>query len=385
MLLGCGSLGMATARLLGKDRAVRRVIAADWDPRRAAAAAEASGDKAVAAELDCLDDSSLLPALEDVALVINTIRLPISRAIPLIRGVMEAGASYADASSDPEVLQAIFDSEYLDALAGYRAVSAVPGLGASPGLTNALTSYLAQRLERVDEARFFLVDDLRRRSFRQWRERLSDFGSTALVWRDDDWSYVEPLAERWEIAFPPPQSRVYYSTVGLGPVTLPTSIGSLKHVSSHRGFADPDMLDVVANLVLYGFGNDEPVDTSVGSLSPAEFAATLFSQSLGGWSTGPLLYSRFGAGEFAGPPVRQAQVAGMQRGRKTRFTMTYYFPGEDDEDNVAATLAVGARMLLTREIHSPGVHAPESLDPAPFLWDMERRGVEIQLRKTYED
>ena len=385
LLLGCGSLGMAAACLLGRDRAFQQVITADQDSQRAAAAAELCGSKAEAVQLDCLDDGSLRQALEDVALVINTVRLALPEAISLIRSVLEGGVSYADASSDPEVLQAIFDSEYLGALAGYRAVSAVPGLGASPGLTNALTSYLGQRLERVDEASFLMVDDLRRSSFRHWRERLSDFSASALVWRDSDWSYVEPLSEWSEIAFPPPQGSVFASTVSLGPVTLPGSIGTLAHVSSHRGFSDPAMLDVVRNLVLYGFGSDVPVETAAGSLSPAEFAATLFSRSQGGWAPGSLLDSAFGSGEFNGPMVRQAQVAGMLRGRKTRFTMTYHFPGEEDVENVAATLATGARMLITREVPAPGVHPPESLDPAPFLWDMERRGVEIRLTKAYED
>ena len=78
-------------------------------------------------------------------------------------------------------------------------------------------------------------------------------------------------------------------------------------------------------------------------------------------------------------------VRGQLYGHTTRFTMTWVFPEAKDADNIAGPLAVGGRMLLTREVPAPGVHAPESLDPAPFLWDMERRGVEIQLTKTVED
>ena len=92
-----------------------------------------------------------------------------------------------------------------------------------------------------------------------------------------------------------------------------------------------------------------------------------------------------GLGASGGPPLRLAKVSGLLRGKKTHFTMSYHFPGEEDADNVAATLVIGARMLLTRELPAPGVHAPEALDPAPFLWNMERRGVEIQLTKSVED
>ncbi len=385
LLLGCGSVGMAAARYLGVDRAFQRVIVADRDSQRAAAAAEVCGSKAVSAQLDCFNDDTLERVLEDVALVINTIRIPLSAALPLLRSVMEAGVSYVDASSDPEALQAIFDSEYLEALAGYRAVGVVPGLGASPGLTNALASYLGQRLERIDTASFYLVDDLRRRSLRQWRDRLSQFGGPALVWQNSEWRHVSPLTECSDVALPPPMGSVSCCTVGLGPVTLPSSIASLTHVSSHRGFADPAMLDIIRNLVFYGFGSEDPVETPIGSLSPAEFAASLYSGPREAWAGGPASDSLFRSELTQGSPVRQTQVAGMLRGRKTRFTMTYYFPGEQDSDNIAATLAIGARMLLTREIPAPGVHPPEALDPAPFLWDMERRGVEIQLAKSFDD
>ena len=379
-------MGVAAARRIRDDRAFQKVIAVDRDIRWATLAAEECGSKATPAQLDTSDDGSFDQMLSDVDLVVNTIRMPLPQALPLMRGVMEAGASYVDASSDPEALQAIFDSEYLNALAGYRAVSAVPGMGASPGLTNALTSYLSQRLDRVDEASFYLVDDLRRRSDRQWRARLTEFGATALVWRDSEWQHVMPLSENTEVSFPAPLGRVYCTTVGMGPVTLPSNIASLADLSNHRGFSDPAILNIVRNLVAYGFGSDDPVVTTAGDLSPIEFASELFSRSRDVWTGDHAAAAAlFGNGDFADPVVRQTQVAGILGGRKTRFTMTYYFPGEEEADNIAAPLVVGAKMLLTREIPAPGVHPPESLDPAPFLWDMERRGVEIQLSKAFED
>ena len=386
LLLGCGAVGTAAARHMGEDRAFRRVIVADLDLGRAAAAAEICGVKADATKLDCFDDNSLRQVLGDVALVVNTIRMSASKALPLIRDVLEAGVSYVDATADTEAIQAVYDSEYLDSLAGYRAVSAISGLGASPGLTNALTSYLGQRLEQVDDASFYLLDDLRRRGHREWKDRLLDFAATALVWRKGDWREISPMTEVSEIPLPHSMGQVLCCTVGLGPVTLPTSVVSLRNVSSHRGFVDPDMLEMVRNLIAYGFAGDEPIETEAGPVSPVEFASTLLS-TRGDWPAGQWLPPGilFGKEIPPGALVRQAQVAGVLNGRKTRFTMTYYFPGEGDADNTAATLVLGGRILLTREISAPGVHTPESLDPAPFLWDMERRGVEIQLVKSFDD
>ena len=385
LLLGCGTLGQSVARQLGKDRAFRRVIAADRHPLRAAAATEICGEKAEGVQLDWLDEGSLSRVVADVSLVINTARSTLPETIALVRNILEAGVSYADACADTEILQAMFDSDYIDALAGYRAVGAIPGLGASPGLTNALTAYLGQRLESVDEARFFLLDDLGLRSERQWRERLSDFGSDALVWDDGDWRQLAPMSQSRTAVFPPPVGEVICATTGLAPVTLPSTFGSLTHASSHRGFRDSEVLEAVRVLVSCGLAGQQAVETPVGGISPAEFVAKLFSQPSDVWATGYAAGPRLRPDVPPGPLVRQAQVAGMLRGKKTRFTMTYTFPEERDVDNVAATLATGARMLLTRELPAPGLHAPEALDPAPFLWDMERRGVEIQLAKAIEE
>ena len=385
LLLGCGSLGQSVARRLGEDRAFRRVITADRVPLAASAAAEICGAKAEGIQIDCHDDGSLSRVLDDVSLVISTVRHTLSETITLMRNVLEAGVSYTDAGTDTEILQAIFESEYLDALAGFRAVGAVPGLGASPGLTNALTAYLGQRLDRLDEAKFFLVDDLRLRSERQWRARLEEFGSVAVVWEDSEWRQLEPMSKTVATAFPPPLGEVVCSTTGLGPVTLPVSFGSLAHASSHRGFKDAGVLEIMASLVAFGLAGRQEVETSAGGISPVEFASALFSRRREEWALGYGSGSILWTDEPPRPQVRQAQVAGMLRGRKTRFTMTYSFPDERDVDNVAATLAIGARMLLTREMPAPGLHAPEALDPAPFLWDMERRGVEIQLTKNIED
>ena len=398
LLLGGGAVGRAVAAALGRDRAFERVIVADRCRHRAAAAAERCGGKAVAVRLDCADDAAVAPLLREVSLALNTAELPPEVLLPLIRSVVEAGVSYADANDDPQSLQAVFDSEYLSALAGHRGVSVLPGLGASPGQTNTLARYLSQRLDRIDAARFYQLDDLRLRRPGQWRRRLAAFGAPALVWRDGGWRHVSPMSEWDEPGFPPPWGRVRCCVVGLQPVTLPASMPTVTEVSSHRGFADAGMERVMGDLVRYGLASDQPVDTPTGRISPAVFAAAFFS---GPWAPPllngpPLLNSpvpdmplinmppiNMMDGAAAGLP-RQAQVSGLLRGRATRFTLTWRFPEEQEADSVAAPLAVGARMLLARELPAPGVHPPEALDPAPFLWDMERRGVEIQLSKTVE-
>ena len=376
LLIGCGNVGRAAARLLGNERAFNRVIVADRNRAKAAAAAEACGPKATSVCFDWSDEETLIKALSGVLVVLNTAGPFTTEVLPLMRTVVEAGAFYADVNDDPDSLQMVFDSEYLRGLAEYRAVGVLPGLGASPGQTNVLAHYLGQRLDRVEEVRLYQVDDLRSRAPAEWRRRLTAFGGPALVWREGRWSHVSPMAEAEDVPFPEPWGTVRCRTVGLGPITLPDSLRTLTGASTHYGFWHPEMDLMMQHLVKYGLAGQEPVATSVGDLSPVEFAAALFS--------GPAAARLFDFGTGPARLPRQVQVRGMLWGRPCRFTLTYSFPVGETAEDAASALVVGARMLASRELPAPGVFPPERLDPAPFLWEMERRGVNIQLKKESE-
>ena len=289
LLMGCGVVGRAVASLLGKDRAISRVIAADSSLQKASEASELCAEKGVAVELDFGDDRSLASVLGDVRVAVNTLSLPTDSLIPIIRAVVEAGVSYVDANDDPDSLQAVFDSEYLASLADHRAVGVIPGLGASPGQTNTMAQYLSQRLDRIEEVRVFQVDDLRRNSAEQWRRRLAAFGSPALVWQGGDWSHVEPMSHWEEVSFPPPWGAVRCHIVGVQPVSLPVSMPSLTGVRGYRGFSNEESEEAMVSLVRYGFAGELPVQTTVGDVSPRQTSQQRFFQdpgrrSPGGWA-----------------------------------------------------------------------------------------------------
>ncbi|MCH8893783.1 MAG: hypothetical protein IIB32_09810 [Chloroflexi bacterium] len=62
--------------------------------------------------------------------------------------------------------------------------------------------------------------------------------------------------------------------------------------------------------------------------------------------------------------------------------MTYSFPPGDIALATASCLMVGAGLLVDRALPGPGVFPPEAMDPAPFMWDMESRGVHFKLEDS---
>ena len=158
LLIGCGTVGSATARLLAEDARFTRIIVADREFPRSVGLAEALGDRVTALELDWRQEEQLTAALTGVSVVLNTSG-PFSRdTLSLMRTVVEAGIPYADVNDDLATLQRVFESEYLDSLARHRGVGVLPGLGASPGQTNAVARHMAGRMDVVEQVRFFLVD-----------------------------------------------------------------------------------------------------------------------------------------------------------------------------------------------------------------------------------
>jgi saccharopine dehydrogenase-like NADP-dependent oxidoreductase len=79
---------------------------------------------------------------------------------------------------------------------------------------------------------------------------------------------------------------------------------------------------------------------------------------------------------------RQVKVKGIREGQPTELTMTYSFPPGDIALATASCLVVGAGLLVSRELPGPGVMPPEALDPAPFMWDMESKGVHFKMEDS---
>jgi len=371
LIMGCGTMGTATARLCLEDARFEHVVVADRDLQRAEGLAESLDGSVSAIQLDCCQEDQVARSLSGISVVLNTTG-PFSRdTLSLMRTVVEAGVPYTDINDDVETLQGVFDSEYLDSLAKHRGVGVLPGLGASPGQTNVLSRHLVSRMDVVEEIRFFMVNDATYRIEAVWRHRLALFGQPALLYDDGRWTQTPGMTEFQDVAFQAPWGNIRCYAVGLETVTIPTSFNGLRHASFWRGFSDPATTESLKSLIDAGFASEEPLEVEGVSASPAAMAAMV----LAGTQTGAVLAD-------PGRLPRQVRVKGIKEGRPAELTMTYSFPPGDIALATASCLVVGAGLLVDRELPGPGVYPPEAMDPAPFMWDMESRGVNFRLEDS---
>lgn len=371
LIIGCGTIGSATARLALEDARFEHVVVADKDRQRAERLAGSLEGPATALELDCQQDDQVLRSLTGISVVLNTTG-PFSRdTLSLMRTVIEAGVAYADINDDVETLQSVFESEYLDSLAKHRGVGVLPGLGASPGQTNVLARYLASRMDAVEEVRFFMVNDATYRSEAVWRHRLALFGEPALLYDGGRWTQTPAMSEFQDVGFPAPWGSIRCYTVGLETVSIPQSFSGLRHASLWRGFSDPATTSMLKDLIAAGFASQQPIEVDGVSLTPSAMtAAVLAGTQTEADSSDP------------GRLPRQVRVKGIRDGGPAELTMTYSFPPGDIALATASCLVVGAGLLVNRELPGPGVFPPEDMDPAPFMWDMESRGAHFKLEDS---
>ncbi len=144
---GCGGMGRFAARTAAEFDFVDEVVIADQDLPRAEEFAASLGGKARALPLDASDDRSLDNVLSGCDAVLNTIGPFYRFGVPVLAAAIRNGAHYFDINDDWEPT---LDMLELSGDAERAGVTAIIGLGASPGVSNLLAVRAMAGLDSVE-------------------------------------------------------------------------------------------------------------------------------------------------------------------------------------------------------------------------------------------
>jgi lysine 6-dehydrogenase len=158
LVFGSGLMGPAAAYNLMCDPDVDKVVVADLNPKQLEACAKKLGGAAGANKLatlvhDLSDEAATVKLMQGFDTVLGA--LPHAASIMMIRAAVKAGVPVLDLSrlADQEV--AMLRAEIADLGSGEREALVMLGCGLEPGLTEIVTRYLAEKLDRVDEVHIF--------------------------------------------------------------------------------------------------------------------------------------------------------------------------------------------------------------------------------------
>lgn len=356
VLGGCGDMAKVAINLLNSEQDVAELIIADLNIEKAQKVAAELGPKAKAVKVDAGDPASIIEAVRGCDVALGFIG-PFYMFEKKITGAcIDAGTSYVSIMDDYD---AYLDVITLDEKAQRAGITAICGLGNSPGITNLLAKkgYLS-----MDEPEKIHI---------QWaggsneavgpanvKHVLHIFEGTTLQWLDGKEVRVKTGTNKKLVDFPEPIGKlpVYY-TGHAESVSVPRNLKGLKEVTLHGGVHPP----YIARLATF-FGNLGLTTTPKKRDRVAQLMVPL--ENIGIFSKGGVDKSVFRIDAY---------------GKKNGKPAHHYYTGVGHIADITSIPCVeGALMIARGELKKPGVHAAESaLEPDVFLPRLEKRGITL--------
>lgn len=372
VLGGAGAVCKETTRDLAQFSDFEQIVVADSDIDAVEMLLDDINDSRLEPlEFDAEDYGGMLKLFPDYDVVANG--LPFKYDLPVNRACVEVGVSGLDLSSDDPQF-ALHDQ------AKDKDMIFIPGVGATPGITNMMVARAAGLLDRMDEVEIYFA------AFRCLAPAPGLLATTL-------WEFVPEEAEREEVFFEdgtwhpsPPLSggvRVrFHDQIGEQMVyyvphdesqTLPRSYPSL-HRAAVRGCFPPQVMDLMSGLMRGGFLSSRAIKINGEELPAVEAVRALLwdnpvSRENPVWAYGLVV-----------------EVTGERGGRTIRCTYRSQHPPQESWGgeaayfkNVGIPLSIGAQLIARDEVHARGVLPPERALPVEtFFQELGRRGITVE-------
>ncbi|UCF47806.1 MAG: saccharopine dehydrogenase NADP-binding domain-containing protein, partial [Myxococcales bacterium] len=146
--LGAGGMGLYAAKTAAELDFVDELVVGDLDGGAADVLAARLGPKASGAAVDVQNARAMSELFAGATAILNTVGPFFRLGPPVLRAAIAAGVHYLDINDDWESTEAMLA---LDDDARSAGVTAVIGMGASPGISNMLACLAMRELDDVDE------------------------------------------------------------------------------------------------------------------------------------------------------------------------------------------------------------------------------------------
>jgi saccharopine dehydrogenase (NAD+, L-lysine-forming) len=374
VLGGAGAVCKETTRDLAEYSKYDEIVIADFNLEAATSLVKDIGDRRLTPLFfDAEEYGSMLKLFPTFDVVING--LPWKYDLPVTKACVEVGVNGLDVSTEE-------DQWSYDAQAKDRDMVFIPGVGATPGITNAMAKRAADQLDEVDDIQINFA------AFRcpapapglliTFLWEFHPKTESRVYYEDGEFIWVGPFEGLKTINFP---GQIGEQEVCYIPHpetrTMPKTLGA-KRVSV-RGCFPPQAMRIGKVMLDWGLYSEEPVTIKGIETKPFDLMFDLLLQMPETKQTPLWAYGLV------------VDVFGKRAGRDVKITLWSEHPPQEEwggsaayYKNIAIPLSIGAQMITDGEVSARGVVAPESaLDPGLFFAELEKRG--IQVKETIEE
>jgi len=153
VLGGCGAVGSVAVKTLAKQDIISEVIIADWNIEKAQKLAKELSPKVSAVKVNAEDAETIKAAVKGCDIVLNCIGPFYKTVKTILSTVIGMGINYVDVCDDVDVTIDILN---MDEQAKKAGITAVIGMGSSPGISNLMAKFAAENLlDETDSIDFF--------------------------------------------------------------------------------------------------------------------------------------------------------------------------------------------------------------------------------------
>jgi saccharopine dehydrogenase-like NADP-dependent oxidoreductase len=369
VLGGAGAVCKETTRDLAEYSKYDEIVIADFNLEAATSLVKDIGDQRLTPLFfDAEEYGSMLKLFPTFDVVING--LPWKYDLPVTKACVEVGVNGLDVSTEE-------DQWSYDAQAKDRDMVFIPGVGATPGITNAMAKRAADQLDEVDDIQINFA------AFRcpapapglliTFLWEFHPKTESRVYYEDGEFIWVGPFEGLKTINFPGPIGEQEVCYIPHPETrTMPKTLGA-KRVSV-RGCFPPQAMRIGKVMLDWGLYSDEPVTIKGIETKPFDLMFDLLLQLPETKQTPLWAYGLV------------VDVFGKRDGRNVKITLWSEHPPQEEwggsaayYKNIAIPLSIGAQMITDGKVSARGVVAPESaLDPGLFFAELEKRGIRVE-------
>jgi lysine 6-dehydrogenase len=368
---GAGAVARESTCDLAEFSDFEQIVIAEYDVAAAERLAVEIGDPRLEVmPFDAGDYAAMLRTFPEYDVIMNG--LPFKYDLAVNRACVEAGVPGCDLSSDDP--QFALSDEAL-----HKGITFVPGVGATPGITNMMVRRAMDVLDQVETA------DIHFAAFRclapapgllattLWEFDPGAEQRPTTYYEDGAWQPTVPLSGAKRVRF---HDQIGEQTVYFVPhdeaYTLPDSIPDLRRASV-RGCFPPHVMRLMGALMEAGLLTSTPIDLGGEAMRAIDVCRDLLwaapsSQDNSVWAYGLVV-----------------EVTGVRSGRHVACTYRNEHPPQEVWGgrsayfkNVGIPLSIGAQMIAHGQVERQGVVPPELAFSAPvFFSELSRRGITI--------
>lgn len=373
VLGGAGGVGRVAVEALTHLSGIDEVVVCDLDVEAAAQVTGApNGATLRPMRVDVSDPDSLDAALVGAQVVLNCVGPFYRFGPPTLEAAIRCGVGYVDICDDLDATQALLA---MDADARAAGVTALVGMGNSPGLANIFVKLCSEQLfDEITSADIAHVHGGEpSEGAAVLKHRIHAMVDDVPLYIDGEFIDVRQLEESGEAFvhdedFPGIGPFPVYPYPHPETITLPATFPSLRRVTNMGSVYPLSYFHMTQDLVRSGMALDLPLDVGGVKVAPLDVMVALIQHAR------PALLSEAGIDGPGG--CLRVTVGGIKDGEHHTYVCSLRSEGAGAGEGTGIPAALGAAMHARGELGDrPGVFAPEALVPVDRLLELAGEAV----------